>query len=72
MGHILGFEVSGNVFGGPDSVLFDFAENGPDWLTGGMFGPEGGIVVTIVLIGVTAFLYSRPTNEGRSGDDYAS
>jgi len=26
------------------------AENGPDWLTGGPFGLEGGIAVTLMLL----------------------
>jgi hypothetical protein len=29
---------------------------GPSWLTGGSFGPEGGILATIVIIGAAAFL----------------
>lgn len=61
MGHILGFEVSGSSFGGPNSVLFDLMETGPDWITGGMFGPEGGIVVTIVVILITVYFYMQPT-----------
>ncbi|MFK7803097.1 MAG: lysostaphin resistance A-like protein [Anaerolineae bacterium] len=61
MGHILGFEVSGSSFGGPDSVLFDLMETGPDWITGGLFGPEGGVVVTIVVILLTIYFYMQPT-----------
>ncbi|MFT5195467.1 MAG: membrane protease YdiL (CAAX protease family) [Cellvibrionaceae bacterium] len=64
MGHILGFEVSGSSFGGPDSILFDLKETGPDWITGGMFGPEGGVVVTVIIVLATVFIYSRPTTEG--------
>lgn len=62
MGHILGFHVSGGTFGGSNSILFDFAENGPDWITGGSFGPEGGVVVTAVLLVLTALMTMRPTN----------
>lgn len=46
-GNLFGFEVSGiNV---QSAIIFDFAEAGPNWLTGGPFGPEGGAVVTAVL-----------------------
>ena len=47
-GNLFGFEVSGNAFGG-DSLL-DLNETGPDLLTGGAFGPEGGLAVTLVLV----------------------
>ena len=50
MGHVFGFEVSGGSFGGPTSILFDLMETGPDWITGGSFGLEGGVVVTALLI----------------------
>jgi len=47
-GNIYGFEVSGNIqLGG---TLIDLMEVGPDYLTGGAFGPEGGLVVTGVLV----------------------
>ncbi|MBN1992001.1 MAG: CPBP family intramembrane metalloprotease [Anaerolineae bacterium] len=47
-GNLLGFEVSGgNVPGG---TLFDLMEVGPDIVTGGPFGPEGGLAVTVVLV----------------------
>ena len=33
-------------------------ESGDDWLTGGAFGPEGGLAVTIVLlIGMVVILF---------------
>jgi len=47
-GNLFGFEVSGIEI--QSGMLFDLMEIGPDWLTGGLFGPEGGMVVTIVLI----------------------
>ncbi|MDM8518967.1 type II CAAX endopeptidase family protein [Anaerolineales bacterium HSG6] len=47
-GNILGFEVSGNpqVAG----TLINLEEVGPDIITGGGFGPEGGLAVTVVLL----------------------
>ena len=46
-GNVYGLEVSGNENG---LTLFNFIETGPDWLTGGKFGPEGGLAATIILI----------------------
>jgi membrane protease YdiL (CAAX protease family) len=40
-GPMLGFIVSGHALG---SGLFWIDDLGPDWLTGGAYGPEGGIV----------------------------
>lgn len=42
----LGFAVSGNLLNGPS--LLSLAENGPDLITGGAFGPEGGLANTAV------------------------
>jgi membrane protease YdiL (CAAX protease family) len=54
-GNLYGFSVSGiEIF---DGMLFDLMEDGPDWLTGGLFGPEGGIVVTFVLIISSALVW---------------
>jgi membrane protease YdiL (CAAX protease family) len=47
-GNLLGFEVSG--MAPPGGTLFDLMEVGPDIITGGPFGPEGGLSVTAVLI----------------------
>lgn len=47
-GNFFGFQVSGtNADGG---TLINLMETGEDWLTGGAFGPEGGIAVTVVLL----------------------
>lgn len=46
--NIFGFEVSGGAFG--TSSLLKLQEIGPDWFTGGNFGPEGGLAVTLVLL----------------------
>ncbi|MEM8859103.1 MAG: CPBP family intramembrane glutamic endopeptidase [Chloroflexota bacterium] len=62
MGHLVGFEVSGQLMGGPDAILFDLVETGPDWITGGPFGLEGGVVVTAVIILGTVICYLAPTN----------
>jgi membrane protease YdiL (CAAX protease family) len=40
-GPVLGFIVSGHALG---TGLFRIDDLGPDWLTGGAYGPEGGIV----------------------------
>lgn len=57
-GSLFGLEVSGttDVAAHP---LFDLNETGPDWITGGPFGPEGGVVVTAVLLVGTIFLLGR-------------
>lgn len=55
-GNFFGFEVSGTEAGG--GTLLNLMETGADWLTGGTFGPEGGLAVTIVLmisIGLVVF-----------------
>ncbi|MEM7033519.1 MAG: CPBP family intramembrane glutamic endopeptidase [Chloroflexota bacterium] len=46
-GNLLGLEVSGSRPG--DVSLFVIKETGADMLTGGAFGPEGGLMVTAVL-----------------------
>ncbi len=59
-GTILGFPVSGIV----DRGLLLSLEQGDDWLTGGAFGPEGGLLATLILIAGTAVLY-HPLVAGR-------
>jgi membrane protease YdiL (CAAX protease family) len=57
MGSVLGFKVSGQrgVNG-----LFEFTASGPDLITGGEYGPEGGLAATVVLLGgVLVFLLGR-------------
>jgi membrane protease YdiL (CAAX protease family) len=54
-GNIFGFAVSGTPAGG--GTLLDLATGGPQWLSGGDFGPEGGLGVTVVfLVGIAAVL----------------
>ena len=63
-GNFFGFEVSGmNASGG---TLINLTESGADWLTGGPFGPEGGLAVTAVLVigtALTLFWPSKNRNE---------
>ena len=55
-GTIIGFPVSGSVTRG----LFLSIERGDDWITGGSFGPEGGVLATLVLcVGTGALLLPR-------------
>lgn len=37
----------------------DFAPGGPSWITGGMFGPEGGIVATLAIAIASGILLTR-------------
>lgn len=62
-GNVFGFEVSGTNAGG--GTLFKFVETGPDWFTGGAFGPEGGLAVSLMLLLgiVVIFAWPRPENE---------
>lgn len=65
-GNIFGFEVSGtNPSGG---MLFNLMETGPDWFTGGAFGPEGGLAVTaMLLVGMSIIaLWQAPVLESQS------
>ncbi|PIO48478.1 MAG: CPBP family intramembrane metalloprotease domain-containing protein [[Chlorobium] sp. 445] len=47
-GNLFGLAVSGQNMG--VGTLLDLMEAGPDWFTGGAFGPEGGIASTLVLL----------------------
>lgn len=61
-GNFFGFEVSGSSVGG--GMLFHLRASGPDWFTGGAFGPEGGLAVTLVLLlGLTALLFWKSAPE---------
>lgn len=55
--------------------LFRTAQTGPVWLTGGSYGPEGGVLVTAVLIGASFWLWRtphiRPQGEAREASDRA-
>ena len=53
---VLHSAVSGVPFATPDYRLVDA---GPDWATGGVWGPEGGVPAALGLAMVTAYLYVR-------------
>lgn len=57
-GNFFGLEVSGQAVSG--GMLFNLMETGPDWLTGGAFGPEGGIATTVVLLVSMAIIWWWP------------
>lgn len=46
--------VSGIRFEAPD---YRTIERGPDWLTGGQWGPEGGLAAALGMLGVLAYLH---------------
>jgi membrane protease YdiL (CAAX protease family) len=54
---ILGLTVSGQTFGGSLLATRDIL---PDWLGGGGFGPEGGVIATIGLVAGTIALLTIP------------
>ena len=53
MGPIFSFPVSGLRF---EPAMLRVASHGPAWLTGGEYGPEGGIVLTVVSMGAIVWL----------------
>jgi uncharacterized protein len=53
-GNFYGLEVSGNQ---ENITVIDLKETGSDWITGGKFGPEGGFIVTIILLLGIAILF---------------
>ena len=58
-GNFFGFLVSGTTANG--GTVFNLMEVGADWLTGGDFGPEGGLAVTVVLVIGTALTLFWPS-----------
>lgn len=55
--------VSGLDFEAPD---YKTVETGPDWITGGPWGPEGGIIAAVGLLGGLVFLYYRRSAGGKN------
>ncbi len=52
-GIIFGFPVSGSII---IKSFFMFNSTGPEWITGGDFGPEGGVFATILLCVASLFI----------------
>ena len=55
-GPVFGFPVSGLSFG--NAHIFTQTVTGPEWFTGGSFGPEAGLSALIALAAGTAVLYA--------------
>jgi membrane protease YdiL (CAAX protease family) len=55
MGAIYGLPVSGLRL--PSQPLLIASDYGPEWLTGGNYGPEGGLAASIVLIAATILIW---------------
>ena len=53
--------VSGIPFATPDYRVVDA---GPDWATGGAWGPEGGVGAALGLFGATIYLFARRARRG--------
>lgn len=53
MGPVFGFPVSGII----ERSMFITQSEGPAWIVGGVFGPEGGLLVTMVLLAGIIILY---------------
>jgi membrane protease YdiL (CAAX protease family) len=58
----LGAPVSGLAFTLP---MLDYATGGPGWLTGGAFGPEGGVIATGVVGAATVLLLRMTKQDSR-------
>jgi len=43
-----------------DKQIGVLSDNGPAWLTGGQFGPEGGVLATALLVAGTAYIWFAP------------
>ena len=57
MAAVLHTPVSGLPVSTPDYRVID---SGPDWLTGGSWGPEGGFAAALGMFGVLIYLHARP------------
>ena len=54
-GFVYSYPVSGTT--SPNSQIGTAVVSGPEWITGGTFGPEGGILATIMLILCSVLIY---------------
>ncbi|MEK6300827.1 MAG: type II CAAX endopeptidase family protein [Acidobacteriota bacterium] len=82
MAFVFGLPVSGLVT--IERLALVYGRSGrPEWLSGGSYGPEGGLAATIVLVAATVFIYRsrifRPSDEmhallahGRPGPEMLS
>ncbi|GAB4202109.1 MAG: type II CAAX endopeptidase family protein [Roseiflexaceae bacterium] len=70
-GNLFGLAVSGTSTGG--GVLLNLQTRGPDLITGGDFGPEGGLATTIVFLLGSALLFwrlrAKMIHEGHEGHE---
>jgi hypothetical protein len=39
---------------------YQVVDSGPDWLTGGSWGPEGGFAAALGMFAVLIYLHARP------------
>ena len=51
-----------------EAPRYQFVDAGPDWATGGEWGPEGGLPAGLGMIGGTAYLLARRTRKPRRAD----
>ena len=49
-GNVFGFPVSGTTFAAETVTFFSIQQSGPEFWTGGAFGPEGGLLGLLVII----------------------
>ncbi len=61
MAALLHAPVSGIALGTPDYL---FADSGPDWATGGPWGPEGGAGAMLGMLGGLTYLFARRARRG--------
>lgn len=59
-GYVADVPVSGLELDVLDAPLYQGMASGPEWLGGGAFGPEGSVVTTVVVLGLTAALWWGP------------
>ena len=69
MAVLLHVRVSGLSLAAPD---YQTVDNGPDWATGGQWGPEGGAVAAAAMILALVLLYLRGSRRGAGGSGLGS
>lgn len=69
MAALFHMEVSGGGFPTPD---YRVVEVGPDWLTGGGWGPEGGVAALLGMTTAMLYLRARARRAPTDGDDVAN